>query len=74
MNLVERLIHQRFNVLGSTMFHASHTEEARWWLNAIADEIEHHENTFKGVMRALGVETEDRGVAIWLRAQAKEEE
>jgi len=73
MNLVERLAKDWFdNGPDRENCQVRASEEARWWLNAIADELEQHENTVKGVMRVLGVETEEGGVAIWLRAQAKE--
>jgi len=78
MSLVERLAekfaaakHQ--NKWGATKYNPIIQFEVRWWLNAIADELEQHENTVKGVMHTLGLEIKNEGAVTWLRSQAKEE-
>ena len=69
MSLVERLV---------SRWHKEYTgkserEEARWWLNAIADELDNHTFGFQGsdeLTYTMGVR-KGMGLPIeWLRSQA----
>jgi len=49
MSLIKRLVHRRFHVMGASMLRASHEDEVRFLLNAIADELEREEINYHGV-------------------------
>ena len=71
--LVERLAKKRWG--GSTRHHYSIHDETRWWLNAIADELDASEDrALEYIGQYEGDVFSGEVAARWLRTQAESEE